>query len=45
VARNDRQIAEQLALLDAIRLGDGRVRSRAAAELGKRLGGPASGSV
>jgi DNA-binding transcriptional ArsR family regulator len=45
VARNDRQIAEQLALLDAIRLGDGRVRSLAAAELGKRLGGPASGSV
>lgn len=37
VARKDRLIAEQLALLDAIRLGDGRVRSIAAEELGKRL--------
>lgn len=45
VARKDRQIAEQLALLDAIRLGDGRVRSIAAEELGKRLRSPASASL
>ena len=41
VARKDRMVAEQLALLDGIRLGDGRVRSLAAEELGKRLRGRA----
>lgn len=45
VARKDREIAEQLALLDAVRLGDGRVRSLAAEELGKRLRSPASASA
>lgn len=37
VVGRDRLAAEQLALLDAIRLGDGRIRSLAAEELGKRL--------
>ena len=37
VARKDPALAEQLALLDAIRIGDGRVRALAAEELNKRL--------
>jgi hypothetical protein len=37
VARRDPALGEQLALLDAIRLGDGRVRSLAAKRLRERL--------
>lgn len=37
VARRDPALAEKLALLDAIRLGDGRVRSLAAKRLRERL--------
>ena len=37
VARRDPALAEQLALIDAIRLGDGRVRSLAAKRLRERL--------
>lgn len=40
-ARRDPALGEQLALLDAIRLGDGRVRSVAAERLSERLHHPA----
>lgn len=41
-ARRDPRLAERLSLLDAIRLGDGRIRSLAAKQLSKSLRGGAS---
>jgi hypothetical protein len=41
LAKRDPELAEQLALIDAIRLGDGRVRSLAAKRLAERVRGAA----
>lgn len=42
LARRDPELAECLALIDAIRMGDGRVRGLAAKLLGQRLAQPAA---
>lgn len=42
LARRDPELAERLALIDAIRLGDARVRGLATKLLGQRLGSPAA---
>lgn len=42
LARRDAELAERLALIDAIRMGDARVRGLAAKLLGQHLGRPAA---
>jgi len=42
LARRDPELAERLALIDAIRMGDARIRGLAARLLGQRLTRPAA---